>query len=104
MVSGLVTSPQDHQVRWPCSSRRSRALESRGPRISWGEAMRIWMRSKLELLGSRPLRKSIIGSPSPLLFNVLGRAQGHLQSLFFQAEDGIRDYKVTGVQTCALPI
>src|SRR5256885_8736632 len=23
---------------------------------------------------------------------------------FFQAEDGIRDYMVTGVQTCALPI
>src|SRR5256885_8090569 len=23
---------------------------------------------------------------------------------FFQAEDGIRDYKVSGVQTCALPI
>src|ERR1022692_3306514 len=23
---------------------------------------------------------------------------------FFQAEDGIRNYKVTGVQTCALPI
>src|SRR6266850_8212126 len=26
-----------------------------------------------------------------------------LFSFFFQAEDGIRDYKVTGVQTCALP-
>ena len=25
-------------------------------------------------------------------------------SLFFQAEDGIRSYDVTGVQTCALPI
>src|ERR1039457_4307263 len=25
-------------------------------------------------------------------------------SFFFQAEDGIRDYKVTGVQPCALPI
>src|SRR5256885_2314319 len=25
-------------------------------------------------------------------------------SFFCQAEDGIRDYKVTGVQTCALPI
>src|SRR5437667_10712318 len=25
-------------------------------------------------------------------------------SLFFQAEDGIRDRDVTGVQTCALPI
>src|SRR5256885_4562948 len=24
--------------------------------------------------------------------------------IFFQVEDGIRDYKVTGVQTCALPI
>src|SRR6266498_5660656 len=31
-----------------------------------------------------------------------GREQGH--SFFFQAEDGIRDADVTGVQTCALPI
>src|SRR5256885_12606849 len=29
---------------------------------------------------------------------------GYAFSFFFQAEDGIRDYKVTGVQTCALPI
>src|SRR5688500_19766133 len=28
----------------------------------------------------------------------------YLIYFFFQAEDGIRDYKVTGVQTCALPI
>src|SRR5688500_19668405 len=28
----------------------------------------------------------------------------NLVVFFFQAEDGIRDYKVTGVQTCALPI
>src|SRR5205807_6879103 len=28
----------------------------------------------------------------------------HRFFFFFQAEDGIRDYKVTGVQTCALPI
>src|SRR6266850_6700598 len=28
----------------------------------------------------------------------------YLVFFFFQAEDGIRDYKVTGVQTCALPI
>ena len=27
-----------------------------------------------------------------------------LFDFFFQAEDGIRDYDVTGVQTCALPI
>src|SRR3989442_13269052 len=40
MVSGFVTSPHDHQVRWPCSSRRSRSFESRGPRVSSGEAIR----------------------------------------------------------------
>src|SRR5438876_11527402 len=28
----------------------------------------------------------------------------HGLSFFFQAEDGIRDGRVTGVQTCALPI
>src|SRR5256885_1966253 len=37
-----------------------------------------------------------------------GLLEGTLQAgtfvVFFQAEDGIRDYKVTGVQTCALPI
>src|SRR5256885_5565244 len=32
------------------------------------------------------------------------RRRNSLCIFFFQAEDGIRDYKVTGVQTCALPI
>src|SRR5256885_6294490 len=32
------------------------------------------------------------------------RAVASWSCFFFQAEDGIRDYKVTGVQTCALPI
>src|SRR5690606_39915909 len=29
---------------------------------------------------------------------------GSVMCFFFQAEDGIRDFHVTGVQTCALPI
>src|SRR5690349_16254244 len=33
---------------------------------------------------------------------VIGDVSGH--GFFFQAEDGIRDLYVTGVQTCALPI
>src|SRR5205807_4423251 len=33
-----------------------------------------------------------------------GPVDRKLSDFFFQAEDGIRDYKVTGVQTCALPI
>src|SRR6266478_666083 len=32
------------------------------------------------------------------------RARGGVCVFFFQAEDGIRDLTVTGVQTCALPI
>src|SRR5262249_58985563 len=33
------------------------------------------------------------------------RAAGDSErAFFFQAEDGIRDWSVTGVQTCALPI
>src|SRR5690349_23549315 len=35
----------------------------------------------------------------PLLFS-----EFRCNSFFFQAEDGIRDLYVTGVQTCALPI
>src|SRR5256885_4771674 len=38
------------------------------------------------------------------LFAVACGGMFRLLILFFQAEDGIRDYKVTGVQTCALPI
>src|SRR5256885_79934 len=33
-----------------------------------------------------------------------GDSSKKFKIFFFQAEDGIRDYKVTGVQTCALPI
>src|SRR2546429_1426282 len=43
-----------------------------------------------------------LASPAPALV-VLIRALFHV-FFFFQAEDGIRDVAVTGVQTCALPI
>src|SRR2546422_2552778 len=33
-----------------------------------------------------------------------GALESKVLSFFFQAEDGIRDVAVTGVQTCALPI
>src|SRR5256885_12457021 len=42
-----------------------------------------------------------------VLRQILGRYDlevVYMLFFFFQAEDGIRDYKVTGVQTCALPI
>src|SRR5260221_9771289 len=45
-------------------------------------------------------------SPSlnALLFSTLNFSLVYFLFFFFQAEDGIRDHCVTGVQTCALPI
>src|SRR5256885_3200709 len=51
-------------------------------------------------------------SEEPMRYSVVGEYDYRHDKLyvisliffFFQAEDGIRDYKVTGVQTCALPI
>src|SRR5437868_10114333 len=39
-----------------------------------------------------------------ILVGCLARYQCKFFFFFFQAEDGIRDRNVTGVQTCALPI
>src|SRR6266850_7069858 len=38
------------------------------------------------------------------MFSLFVKCHNAFPFFFFQAEDGIRDYKVTGVQTCALPI
>src|SRR5690348_18133252 len=38
------------------------------------------------------------------MFTILMTRRGGFCYFFFQAEDGIRDGRVTGVQTCALPI
>src|SRR5256885_8623291 len=49
-----------------------------------------------------PVWAQVVKEPNALLERrLLIQARGFF---FFQAEDGIRDSKVTGVQTCALPI
>src|SRR5690606_39585177 len=48
-------------------------------------------RRVMEVLAAVVFRMSIVKPRKTLFF-------------FFQAEDGIRDFHVTGVQTCALPI
>src|SRR2546430_9847478 len=52
-------------------------------------------------VGSAVVMSKGIGVP----FRSVGRSGDHGWAFFFfQAEDGIRDLTVTGVQTCALPI
>src|SRR2546422_1819192 len=45
--------------------------------------------------------RSSLGAPAPAADRDLSSGE---YRFFFQAEDGIRDVAVTGVQTCALPI
>src|SRR5690349_6041913 len=52
---------------------------------------------------TRALRKPVRSSQRSRV-GQLGRNQTLRICFFFQAEDGIRDLYVTGVQTCALPI
>src|SRR2546430_11672437 len=44
------------------------------------------------------------GSDEPSPYPSSAVTRGLRSAFFFQAEDGIRDLTVTGVQTCALPI
>src|SRR5256885_788472 len=55
---------------------------------------------ELGLAADAPETQRVIVEVTPRL-RILKKKAG---IFFFQAEDGIRDYKVTGVQTCALPI
>src|SRR5437867_1797417 len=58
-------------------------------------------------LSAQVVFRRVILRTQLLLTQPRTRSQGHLRCallFFFQAEDGIRDRTVTGVQTCALPI
>src|SRR5256885_4593707 len=80
----LVTNPWGR----PLEFRLSTAVQpNRIQQIIYGETLRPYICA--ELIGKTLVDKAAIAVQ--LVF-------------FFQAEDGIRDYKVTGVQTCALPI
>src|SRR2546430_6386175 len=64
---------------------------------------------RLELLENDPIPDHF-DSSAPMIFQehaipkeVTPQYTSH-PAIFFQAEDGIRDLTVTGVQTCALPI
>src|SRR5688572_14576253 len=63
--------------------------------------------------GSRDVRRTLAVAPLAVIPEILDISAIRKQRLkvrllatcfFFQAEDGIRDLTVTGVQTCALPI
>src|SRR5437762_7573163 len=59
--------------------------------------------SSIPRMGEVPPKSYPLGSEQASLFSTSSSSGTRLR-FFFQAEDGIRDTSVTGVQTCALPI
>src|SRR5690348_6004401 len=49
-------------------------------------------------------RQAIMAEVLPVIRGAVSSRKTAILHFFFQAEDGIRDGRVTGVQTCALPI
>src|SRR5205085_710486 len=87
-VDRAVTAAKEAQRGWAHTPWRTRVATLRG-------AAGLIRQRKFELAAVMSLEvgKSRLES--------MGDAE---ESVFFQAEDGIRDLTVTGVQTCALPI
>ena len=57
-----------------------------------------------DTFGTASSEKEKQGNNKFLNGEVLERSVPKKKTFFVQAEDGIRDWSVTGVQTCALPI
>src|SRR5471032_2444409 len=104
-------------MRWPPPSRRLRSEERRVGkecRSRWSPyhyKKKALMEAILVGVGTAiahnpPLTVRRVAPPQPVRFviDLKGRLGADVIIFFFQAEDGIRDRDVTGVQTCALPI
>src|SRR2546430_6828160 len=64
--------------------------------------VQLWSKSKLSERGAMHMYVRVIAVMLDVL--ITGLMEPLVLFFFFQAEDGIRDLTVTGVQTCALPI
>src|SRR2546430_3466609 len=80
----------------PAETKPSFSVQTSGRRAPWQEHFTLGPGDVLNfsVFGQKELTRHAI-SIGP---------DGRVNFLFFQAEDGIRDLTVTGVQTCALPI
>src|SRR2546430_4406020 len=87
MVTSWVLSPISRRATTPRDVAKTRRLSTEG-----GERPRGYDALDGRFLGRRNLS------------NVFQIHERIVEFWFFQAEDGIRDLTVTGVQTCALPI
>src|SRR6267378_8708115 len=109
---GMESGSASSKARTSRSARLRQAVRDHGPAV---RARRLGVRSARGVRlrqGRRKVRPQVARfswpEPPPIRYSPAlarreppGKAAFHF---FFQAEDGIRDLYVTGVQTCALPI
>src|SRR2546429_5085720 len=79
------------------------AFRSSYDAMGGGEAMNVWTAQGLSQADHVHLTRAGYNRLADYFYQDLTLAFGNAV-FFFQAEDGIRDVAVTGVQTCALPI
>src|SRR2546429_7303258 len=63
-----------------------------------------WLSSRWHCPSMKADSSRVYKSDPHVLARSWATGRGRAGDFFFQAEDGIRDVAVTGVQTCALPI
>src|SRR5256885_1533243 len=91
-----ISSLQTHNVNRCGRSRHlARKLSLRRKRSS---------ANVIEIEASETITSMILIKLIRVRLGTVSHIRRFIMVFFFQAEDGIRDYKVTGVQTCALPI
>src|SRR5260370_321829 len=89
----LLRGARGATVTCTCSNRLRRATQ---PRTPW-YAVRLFFRTYWVTAMISASTESVTSARHQFITSIV-------TMFFFQAEDGIRDSSVTGVQTCALPI
>src|SRR3989442_8734306 len=79
------------------------ALATAAARVASARLMAISRSALAVATSASRLMRATSGRPMLVVYSFLSRTS-LMVNFFFQAEDGIRDADVTGVQTCALPI
>src|SRR6202012_6029570 len=85
------------------ASRRERA-EDLGVALSLKKKLQKKLTLRKLMIAVRDYSKGLVSAESLRGGLEVDPKTGMISGFFFKAEDGIRDWSVTGVQTCALPI
>src|SRR5437764_1052046 len=103
VIHGSSGDTADRVTSEECHKRLEQALRSM-PRARFRARLRAALERTAAMTTAIETPASVRRRATPQLRLANAAAAIDFYTFFFQAEDGIRDTSVTGVQTCALPI